>query len=132
MAEGNLEGHHLAGHQPSRAADHPSQQPHSSPGDSKFSCRHTEDAGSLGARLPTGKKGQASKGSLGATSLFPTPPATRAQGPTHETWSWRPTRHRTEGRRGSSRSARGARVGHLGTVRRGAPRPQCQPASKVQ
>ena len=123
MAEGNLEGHHLAGHQPSRAADHPSQQPHGSPGGSKFSCQHAEDAGSLGARLLTGKKGQASEGSLGAAGLFPTPPQTRAQGPTLKTWSWHPTRHRTECRRGSSRSAHRARVGHLVTVRRGALRP---------
>lgn len=70
----DLEGHHLAVHQPSRAADHPSQQPHSSPGGSKFSYEHAEDTDLLGARLPTGKKGQASGGSLGAAGLFPIPP----------------------------------------------------------
>ena len=70
----DLEGHRLAGHQPSRAADRPSQQPRGSPGGSRFSYEHAEDTGSLRARLPTGKKGQASGGPWGPQASSPLPP----------------------------------------------------------
>ena len=77
----DLEGHRLAGHQPSRAADRPSQQPRGSPGGSRFSYEHAEDTGSLRARLPTGKKGQVSGGPWGpkTSSPLPPPPELRAQ-----------------------------------------------------